>query len=116
GVVVQLLPAPALEPDQIRDVEQVLDDLPAFTPSWLALAQFASRYYQRSLGEVILPVLPNGLRKPAAYLGKRSAGGPVARADRKKRPAVDPVVGSPITLNPQQQHAVQQICQSSGYA
>ncbi|HLU03660.1 MAG TPA: primosomal protein N', partial [Advenella sp.] len=34
GVVVQLLPAPALEPDQIRDVEQVLDDLPAFTPSW----------------------------------------------------------------------------------
>src|SRR5690606_14304144 len=59
GVVIELLDAPALDLDQIRDVDQVLDDLPAFSASWLALAQFASRYYQRSLGEVILPVLPN---------------------------------------------------------
>lgn len=116
GVVIELLPAPAFDPEQIRDVEQVLDDLPAFSASWLALAQFASRYYQRSLGEVILPVLPNGLRKPTAYLGKRSAGGPVARADRKKRGTVAPALASPIVLNAQQQHAVQKISQSDGYA
>ena len=116
GVVIDLLAAPALDPDQLRDVEQVLDDLPAFSASWLALAQFASRYYQRSLGEVILPVLPNGLRKPAAYLGKRAAGGPVARADRKKRAAVATVVSTPIVLNAEQQLAVQQISASDGYS
>lgn len=116
GVVIELLDAPALDLDQIRDVDQVLDDLPAFSASWLALAQFASRYYQRSLGEVILPVLPNGLRKPAAYLGKRAAGGPVARADRKKRPPAITAVSSPIVLNAEQQFAVRQICASNGYS
>lgn len=116
GVVIDLPAAPELDPDQIRHVEQVLDDLPAFSASWLALANFASRYYQRTLGEVILPVLPAGLRKPAAYLGKRSAGGPVARADRKKRAAPAQVAAAPIVLNAEQQSAVQQICAASGYA
>lgn len=115
GVVIDLLVEPALDPDQIRDVDQVLDDLPPFSADWLALAQFASRYYQRSLGEVVLPVLPNGLRKPSAYLGKRSAGGPVARADRKKRPAPPSVTASEIVLNPEQQAAAQHISSAQGY-
>ncbi len=116
GVVVELLAAPSLEPEHIKNVDQVLDDLPPFSADWLAMAQFASRYYQRSLGEVVLPVLPNGLRKPAAYLGKRAAGGPVARADRKKRAAPPSPKSEPINLNAEQQTAVQSISQARGYS
>src|SRR5690606_21420800 len=51
---------------------------------WLALARFAARYYQRPLGEVMLPVLPAPLRKVTAYQGARSAGGPVARLQKRQ--------------------------------
>ena len=32
-------------------------------PSWLALVEFASAYYQRGLGEIALSVLPVELRR-----------------------------------------------------
>src|SRR3546814_7481558 len=35
----------------------------------------------------MLPALPAGLRKVTAYQGKRSAGGPVQRLDKRKKPA-----------------------------
>src|SRR3546814_7444577 len=77
GVVVELPDTPALSADLIKDVDQVLDDLPALPADWLRLTAFAAGYYQRPLGEVMLPALPAGLRKVSAYQGKRSAGGPV---------------------------------------
>ena len=51
----------------------------------LRLARFAAEYYQRPLGEVMLPTLPPPLRKPTSYQGKRSGEGPVARMDARKR-------------------------------
>ncbi|WP_454672934.1 primosomal protein N' [Achromobacter pestifer] len=85
GVVVENPAEPSFDPKQIRPIEQVLDDLPPFDEDWLRLARFAADYYQRPLGEVMLPTLPPPLRKPTAYQGKRSAGGPVARLDNRKR-------------------------------
>ena len=116
GVVIELLAKPELDPAQLKDVDLVLDDLPPFTENWLAFATFAATYYQRPLGEVVLPVLPNGLRKPSAYLGKRSAGGPVARADRKKRKPVEPVAATTLVLNPEQEYAYRQIAGATGFA
>lgn len=87
GVVVDNPAGPSYDPAQIRPIEQVLDDLPPFAEDWLRLARFAAEYYQRPLGEVMLPTLPPPLRKTSAYLGKRSAGGPVARLDARKRKA-----------------------------
>lgn len=81
GVVVEQVDAPAIDPAQVKPVEQVLRDLPPFAPDWMRLARFAAEYYQRPLGEVMLPVLPPPLRKPSAYQGKRSGEGPVARRD-----------------------------------
>jgi len=81
GVVVEQVDAPAIDPAQVKPVEQVLRDLPPFAPEWMRLARFAAEYYQRPLGEVMLPVLPPPLRKPSAYQGKRSGAGPVARRD-----------------------------------
>ncbi len=55
-----------LEPGQVRPVLQVLDAIPPLNASWRALAGFAARYYQRSLGEVALAALPPQLRELSA--------------------------------------------------
>jgi len=52
-------PAPLL----LRPVIEALDALPPLPPDWRALVEFTARYYQRSLGEVALAVLPPELRK-----------------------------------------------------
>jgi len=85
GVVVDCPPSTDVPTEQIRDVIRVLDDLPPLPASWQRMVAFAARYYQRPLGEVMLPILPASLRKVSAYQGKRSAGGPVARLANRKR-------------------------------
>lgn len=106
GVVVETPDTPAWAPEQIRDVVRVLDDLAPLPDDWLRLAAFAAEYYQRPLGEVMLPALPGPLRKPSAYEGKRSDAGPVARLDArearaakargKRQKAVDKSVGESV--------------------
>ncbi|MHA3904107.1 primosomal protein N' [Castellaniella sp. WN] len=83
GMVWAVRDTPGVAADRVRPIEAVLDDLPPMPADWLRLAEFAAHYYHRPLGEVLLPVLPPSLRKPAAYTGARSAGGPVCRADRR---------------------------------
>ncbi|MCJ9710155.1 DEAD/DEAH box helicase family protein, partial [Bordetella hinzii] len=118
GVVLALPAAPAIDPAQVRDVEQLLEDLPPFPADWMRLAQFAADYYQRPLGEVMLPVLPPPLRKPAAYQGKRSGAGPVARLDARKPRRAAPAPVSPDTapaLNEEQAAAVAAIAGIAGF-
>ncbi|WP_233234261.1 primosomal protein N' [Bordetella sp. LUAb4] len=86
GVVVDNPAEPAVDPAQVKAIERVLDDLPPFGADWLRLAAFAADYYQRPLGEVMLPALPPPLRKVSAYEGQRSASGPVARMDQRAAP------------------------------
>lgn len=83
GVVIECPESPAVPPEQLRSVLQVLDDLPPMPADWIALMAFAARYYQRPLGEVMLPALPPPLRKASAYTGKRAAGGPVRRLEKR---------------------------------
>src|SRR5690625_2921970 len=110
GIVVANLGQPQYDVHKIRAIEQVLDDLPALPRCWLNMGEFAARYYQRPLGEVLLPALPAPLRTPAAYTGKRSAGGPVARLRRrdvkKEKPAQ---VDLAPKLTAEQEQAVQAI-------
>ncbi|OVZ55174.1 primosomal protein N' [Pigmentiphaga sp. NML080357] len=141
GIVMETPPAPAVDTGQVKEVVQILDDLPPLPADWLKLATFAADYYQRPVGEVMLPALPGPLRKPAAYQGKRAGGGPVARLDAraarstkaKKKAANDeseclrstPVEGAlasmppsspPLpTLNPAQQEAVDALAALSGF-
>ncbi|MNK46708.1 Primosomal protein N' [compost metagenome] len=117
GVVVDNPAEPSFDPKQIRPIEEVLDDLPPLTEDWLRMARFAADYYQRPLGEVMLPTLPPPLRKPTAYQGKRSAGGPVARLDGRKRKTVRAraAADQPPELNDAQRTAVDTIGALTGF-
>lgn len=117
GIVIETVDQPALQPHLIKPIEQVLDDLPAMPADWMRLASFAAQYYQRPLGEVMLPCLPSGLRKVAAYQGKRSAGGPVKRIDSRAAGAKQPAVqATPAPcLNSDQTAAAQAICDIQGF-
>ncbi len=59
---------PAAEPSDapaaaLRAVQQVFHSLPPLSPTWCELVSFTAAYYQRSVGEVALSVLPPELRK-----------------------------------------------------
>ena len=51
---------PAVE--QLKPLTSVLDSVPPLSAAWRGLIAFAARYYQRSLGEMALSVLPPALR------------------------------------------------------
>ena len=50
-------------PMTLRPVIEAISALPPLPADWRALVEFTARYYQRSLGEVALAVLPPELRK-----------------------------------------------------
>lgn len=114
GMVLETPPKPVYQADLVKPIAQLLDDIPPMPSSWLDLAQFAARYYQRPIGEVVLPVLPAPLRRPAAYTGKKAAGGPVARlvARQSKKAASSKknikAITAP-TLNAEQEAVVQRL-------
>lgn len=129
GVVVGCPGQPALSPESIKSIERVIDDLPPLTPAWLDMARFAAEYYQRPLGEVMLPVMPARLRSVAAYTSVQSGDGPVAKqlakqAKKKKLKAHPhdeaaehdaPHHKSALQLNTQQQLAVETITATTAY-
>lgn len=116
GMVIDTPQTPAYDPALIKNVEIVLDDVDPMPAHWLRFAKFAADYYQRPLGEVILPALPMALRSVSAYQGKRSGGGPVARLD-KRPPPVLPVtkVSEVPDLNDAQRQAVDAVTGVSGF-
>jgi primosomal protein N' (replication factor Y) len=89
GVVVACPDQPSLPPESIKPIERVLDDLPPLTPAWLDMAKFAADYYQRPLGEVMLPVMPARLRSVTAYTSVQSGEGPVAKQLAKQQAKQD---------------------------
>ncbi|TAL89814.1 MAG: primosomal protein N' [Candidimonas sp.] len=116
GIVVDTPVEPIIDAGRVKTIAQVLDDLPPLPADWIRLAKFAAQYYQRPLGEVMLPALPAGLRKVTAYQGKRAAGGPVCRIDKRVAPAVEAIAADHIpSLNEQQADAVRIINQQQGY-
>jgi len=117
GVVLDNPAEPSIGAAQVRDIEQVLEDLPPLPADWLRLTRFAAEYYQRPLGEVMLPAMPPPLRKPSAYQGKRSGQGPVARLDARKpkAPAAPAVPDQAPELNPDQRAAVDAVAALEGF-
>jgi primosomal protein N' (replication factor Y) len=67
GVVWELTQRSEVDPAKLREVTAVWHELPPLGEDWRALMQFASRYYQRGVGEVALPAVPGHLRTPMRW-------------------------------------------------
>jgi len=88
----------------LRPVGEALASLPPLADDWRELVAFTARYYQRSLGEVALAMLPPELRKlDDAGIAKRIARR--KRAAAAAAPAVAPAPELP-TLTPEQHEAM----------
>ena len=90
---------------QLRAVQAVVRSLPPLGPAWMQLVEFCASYYQRSIGEVALSVLPPELRKLDDTRMAR-------RLDKLRRLAADPAAPKPPTvpaLTAEQADAVAQL-------
>ncbi len=65
-------------PDDLRDIAEVCDALPPLDGHWRALVEFTAAYYQRSVGEIALAVLPPELRR----LGRDAVADRIRRMHR----------------------------------
>jgi primosomal protein N' (replication factor Y) len=79
----------------LKPIAEVLGSLPPLPPAWCRLVEFTARYYQRSVGEVALSVLPPELRKlDDAGLAKR-----IRLQDKRAAKAV-PAASEPASERP----------------
>jgi primosomal protein N' (replication factor Y) (superfamily II helicase) len=74
GIVWDRADTAAVDAAHIKPVGDVLDAMPSLPAAWRQLVAFAAAYYQRSVGELALAVLPPELRKlDSAQLARRVA-------------------------------------------
>lgn len=62
GVIVDVRERTEVPPDKLKDTLDVRAQLPPLTKEWLDLCRFAADYYQRPIGEVMVPGIPKNLR------------------------------------------------------
>ncbi len=67
GLVCEVTAHSDVPAEKLRAVDGICDACPPLSAEWLALAAFAADYYQRGLGEVALPALPQALRDPSRW-------------------------------------------------
>jgi primosomal protein N' (replication factor Y) len=67
GLVVEAGAHTEVPIERVRNVEAVCSACAPLSAEWLELVSFAADYYQRSLGEVALPALPQALRDPSRW-------------------------------------------------
>ncbi|SHM10325.1 replication restart DNA helicase PriA [Rhizobacter sp. OV335] len=100
---------PSSEPSlALKPIAQVMESLPPLSTRWCELVGFAAAYYQRSVGEMALAVLPPELRKlDDAQLANRIARLRKATA-AEPLPAATPAP-TPPELNAEQAAVLQQL-------
>ena len=107
GLIVAVQEASSYAAEKIRDVIAVRSQLSPLSPQWFALCRFAADYYQRPLGEVVIPCTPKNLRaikqlaldkavKKIATLAKAKDTQPSARPGlhAEQQQAVDAITAS----------------------
>ncbi|CAB3765190.1 primosomal protein N' [Paraburkholderia humisilvae] len=67
GLVCEVTAHSEVADDRVRAVDNICTACPPLSTAWLELAEFAADYYQRGLGEVALPALPQALRDAARW-------------------------------------------------
>jgi primosomal protein N' (replication factor Y) len=67
GLICEVTAHSDVPADRLRAVDALCEACPPLSEDWLALAAFAADYYQRGLGEVALPALPQALRDASRW-------------------------------------------------
>ena len=111
GVVTCIAETTQVAADKLKAALALRSELPALSPAWLALCNFAADYYQRPLGEVMLPGLPKSLRTAKTTALDKA----LLRATRPQR-AYDATPATVPALNAAQLHAASTIAASRGFA
>ncbi|MBC3873604.1 primosomal protein N' [Undibacterium flavidum] len=111
GLIVAIAHQTEVPADKIKSVISVRYQCPALLPDWINLCRFAADYYQRPLGEVAIPALPKNLRVPKTTSLERNL-----KKLAKLPTAQDASASQEPLLNTEQQHAVDTISATSGFA
>ncbi|MFM0137041.1 primosomal protein N' [Caballeronia grimmiae] len=67
GLICEIASTSDVPANKLRSVSRICVDCPPLSMQWIALAGFAAEYYQRGLGEVALPALPQALRDASRW-------------------------------------------------
>lgn len=67
GLICEVTDQSDVPVDKLRDVTAICDVLPPLDDEWRALTAFAAEYYQRGVGEVAMPAIPQMLREAARW-------------------------------------------------
>jgi len=67
GLVMEVTAHSDVPADRLKSVASVCTACPPLSENWLRLAKFAADYYQRGIGEVALPALPQALRDASRW-------------------------------------------------
>ncbi len=100
GLVVGLADSTELAQTRLRTISQRLDDAPLLPEHWLANLEFASTYYHRGIGEIVLPSIPKVFRVAPRKNARLSAFARSRSQPSKSQPRGED--GSALSIDPAQ--------------
>jgi primosomal protein N' (replication factor Y) (superfamily II helicase) len=110
GMIVAIDDKSDIAQDKLKYASIVRTQLMPLLPEWLGLCRFAADYYQRPLGEVILPGLPSNLRSSTSVALDRALKKLTLEQAHDATPS-----GTP-ELNPAQQQAADAIAGAKNFS
>jgi primosomal protein N' (replication factor Y) (superfamily II helicase) len=112
GVVMQVLDKTEYDLEKIKKV-QAIAPLPPLSSDVVAMAEFAAIYYQRPIGEVLIPSIPKLWRQKNKWelLGKEKKSTKASASTKKSKAAPKEV--NPISLNNDQSTIVEKLWNQS---
>jgi primosomal protein N' (replication factor Y) len=116
GIVEALADTSTVAQEKLRDIEQLLPELPALAPQWLAFIRFAAGYYQGEAADLGLGSVPKLLRTPPSARTRKRADTRLAAFDPAPpaSPALGPGVAAPDQLTPDQQALIDRLTSDGG--
>ncbi len=91
------------ERSDLKEIEEVLDPVPLFTPEVLELARWISQYYICGWGEVLKAALPSGIHKNSVKVARLTHEDPARLAEllEKRAPRQAQIIRLLAEKNPQ---------------
>jgi primosomal protein N' (replication factor Y) (superfamily II helicase) len=108
GVVVNVSAHSDLAKDKIKEVSRV-SPLPPLDPAILRLMNFASQYYLHSLGETILPAIPQWWKKTERWEKIAQKMGVIEKPGKEKKERLTERLINKSDLNVEQKEALEKL-------